>query len=265
MPLTPPGRFIASSFSVFKRSMMQSDQLPLADAIDADRWRQILVDHGLDFGDDEDAVYTPAITLWALISQVFFIETQRSCKAAVMRLADVCVKRAGFRTQTFTVATTITARRLDTASWIASVYPSRWLVELDIRSIKCSLGMHIPRAKSPEMVRTELWSCRLAYNLIRLKMLQSCAATERHPRSLSLATSLQLLGTRWLPCAVIGVTEELAQVGQRAPCSQRVGHRCDRVEPRANKRRPKLWELMKKPRWVDQEELPAAIGTQLRT
>jgi hypothetical protein len=28
------------------------------------------VDHGLDFGDDEDAVYTPAITLWALISQV---------------------------------------------------------------------------------------------------------------------------------------------------------------------------------------------------
>jgi hypothetical protein len=108
------------------------------------------------------------------------------------------------------------------------------------------------------MVRSELWSCLLAYNLIRLKMLQSCAETGRHPRSLSLATSLQLLGNNWLLCAVIGVTEELAQVGQRAPCSQRVGHRCDRVEPRANKRRPKLLALMTKPRWVYQEELLAA-------
>ena len=44
-----------------------------------------------------------------------------------------------------------------------------WLVELDIRSIKCSLGMDVIRGKTPEMVRTEFWSCLLAYNLIRAK------------------------------------------------------------------------------------------------
>ena len=36
--------------------------------------------------------------------------------------------------------------------WIASVYRSRWQVELDIRSIKCSMDMDIVHAKTPEMV-----------------------------------------------------------------------------------------------------------------
>ncbi|EDL61153.1 hypothetical protein PM8797T_02959 [Gimesia maris DSM 8797] len=43
------------------------------------------------------------------------------------------------------------------------------------------------------MVLTELWSCLLAYNLIRLKMLQSGMATGRDPRSLSFTTTQQML------------------------------------------------------------------------
>ena len=43
--------------------------------------------HGIDFGADDDCVYTPAITLWALISQAFFKAEMRSCKAAVARVA----------------------------------------------------------------------------------------------------------------------------------------------------------------------------------
>ena len=43
--------------------------------------------HEVDFGSDEDAIYTPAITLWALISQAFFKAEMRSCKAAVSRVA----------------------------------------------------------------------------------------------------------------------------------------------------------------------------------
>jgi len=38
------------------------------------------------FADDEDAVYTPAITLWAFLSQVLFKEEQKSCIAAVARV-----------------------------------------------------------------------------------------------------------------------------------------------------------------------------------
>jgi len=58
--------------------------------------------------------------------------------------------------------------------WIASVYRSRWRVELNIRSIKCSMDMDIVHAKTPEMVRVEIWSCLLAYNLIRLKCCECC-------------------------------------------------------------------------------------------
>ena len=108
------------------------------------------------------------------------------------------------------------------------------------------------------MVRTELWSCLLAYNLIRLKMLQSCAASGRDPRSLSFTTTQQLLATNWVLCAVVGVSSEMVTLGQQASCSQRVGHRDGRVEPRANKRRPKILAPMTKPRHQLRTELKAA-------
>jgi hypothetical protein len=89
-------------------------------------------------------------------------------------------------------------------------------------------------------------------------MLQSCAAQGRDPRSVSFTATLQLLATNCLLCAVIGVTAELAQLGQTMPCSEQVGHREGRHEPRANKRRPKILALMTKPRRVYQEETKAA-------
>jgi len=118
--------------------------------------------------------------------------------------------------------------------------------------------MDILRAKTPEMVRAELWSCLLAYNLIRLKMLQSCAVSGRDPRSVSFTTTMQLLATNWLLCAVVGVTPELAALGQAMPIGQRIGHRDGRSEPRVNKRRPKVLALMQKPRHELRQELNAA-------
>jgi hypothetical protein len=183
---------------------------------------------------------------------------QQQPETIEIRLVDIQVPQQGFRPDVFTVATTMIDHKIRTGNWIASVYRSRWLVELDIRAIKCSLGMDILRAKSPEMVRTELWSCLLAYNLIRLKMLQSSAARGRDPRSMSFTATLQLLATNWLLCAVIGITAELAGLGQGMPCSEQVGHREGRIEPRKNKRRPKLLALMTKPRSEYQAEMGAA-------
>ncbi|HQZ65004.1 MAG TPA: transposase [Planctomycetaceae bacterium] len=96
-----------------------------------------------------------------------------------IRLVDFNVKRTGFRPDRFTVATTILDDKQVSGDWIRSVYESRWLVELDIRAIKCSLNMDVLRAKTPGMVRTELWSCLLAYNLIRLKMLGITASSSQ--------------------------------------------------------------------------------------
>jgi hypothetical protein len=172
-----------------------------------------------------------------------------------IRLVDVTVRQPGSRTKQFTVATTLTDDSEVSGDCIRSVDESRWLVELDIRAIKCSLNMDILRAQTPAMVRTELWSCLLAYNLIRLKMLQSGVAAGRDPRSLSFMTTQQLLATNWLLCAVIGVTDELSLLGQQACCSEQVGHRDGRVEPRCNKRRPKILALMTKPRAQSLKEL----------
>jgi hypothetical protein len=89
MSFTRSTRFEASSFSVFRRSMMQHDELPLTEVLDDERFENAFQEHEIDFGNDEDAIYTPAITLWALVSQVFFSGEQRSCKAAVSRVASL--------------------------------------------------------------------------------------------------------------------------------------------------------------------------------
>jgi putative transposase len=121
-------------------------------------------------------------------------------KQIEVRLVDVSVDEPGFRAEGFTIATTIIDHRVYTDTWLGSVYQSRWWVELDIRSIKCSLGMETLRAKTPAMVRTELWSCLLAYNFTRMKMLQSGVSRRRDARSMSFTRSLVLLGASWLLC-----------------------------------------------------------------
>lgn len=180
-----------------------------------------------------------------------------------IRLVDVQMHEPGVRTKGFTAATTMLDHKLYLAAWIGSDYRSRWLVELYIRSIKCSLGMEVLRAKTPEMLRTEFWSCLLAYNLIRAKILQSCATSGREPRSLRFTAKMRLLGKNRLLCAVIGVTSVLAQLGEEASSSELVGHRPDRVEPRVNKRRAKVMALMTKPRRKYHAELGAAPRTLL--
>lgn len=174
-----------------------------------------------------------------------------------IRLVDVIIEQPGFRSEKYTIATTILDTKVFTRDWITNVYRSRWMVELDIRSIKCSLDMDIIRAKTPEMVKTEIWSCLLAYNLIRMKMLQSCAVNGRMPRTLSFTTTLQLLANNWLLASVI-LTAELVELGQQTSASEIVGNRPDRVEPRANKRRPKLLALLTKPRAQARLELTTA-------
>ena len=176
-----------------------------------------------------------------------------------MRLVDVEVDDDNARPTSFTIATTIREPGTYTGDWIRALYCSRWLIELDIRTIKCSVGLDQIRAKSPAMVRTEMWSCLLAYNLVRTKMLQAAVPAKRDPRTMSFTTTLQMLTANWVLCGVIGVTDEQARLGQTMPRSERVGHRPGRHEPRENKRRPKLLKLMTKPRRASRPE-SRAVG-----
>lgn len=125
----------------------------------------------------------------------------------------------GFRTKKFTIATTLTNTRTFSRDWIGSAYRSRWLVELDIRAINVSLGMDQVRAKSPAMLRTEIWSCLLSYNLIRMKMLQTATLRGKMPRSLSFSATLQTLGTTWVLSAVLP-SSHLVELGSICHRSQ---------------------------------------------
>ena len=122
------------------------------------------------------------------------------------------------------------------------------MIEPDIESIKCTLGLEHLRGQSPESLEREIWTGVLTYNLVRLKMLQSGYAAGREIRSMSFTETHQLLATNWLLCACVGVSHAMAVSAQLQGTCSIVGNRPDRSEPRENKRRPKVLKLMTIPR-----------------
>ena len=167
-----------------------------------------------------------------------------------VREIHVHVGQPGFRTESFVVVTTLTDAAEYTKDDIAELYHCRWMAELDIRAIKIALGMDILRCKTPEMVRKEMWTGLLAYNLIRQTMLQSARASGHSPRRLSFTAALQSIAASWLvivlsddSVAACLIEAELANL-----TAHPIGQRPGRVEPRAVKRRPKPHDLLTKPR-----------------
>jgi len=69
---------------------------------------------------------------------------------------------------------------------LGRLFVQRWNVELDLRHIKTTLGMETFSCKTPEMCKKEMWVYMLAYNLIRLLMVQAATHAGVLPRQLSL-------------------------------------------------------------------------------
>lgn len=78
----------AASLQIFTDSMMQDDSLPLSDVIGDGLFEEAFDNFDVQFGSDEDAVYTPALVLGAIVSQALFTNEQRSLTAAVTRIAS---------------------------------------------------------------------------------------------------------------------------------------------------------------------------------
>jgi putative transposase len=167
-----------------------------------------------------------------------------------VREVHVKVHEPGFRTDSLVVVTTLTDAKEYTKDDIAELYHKRWLVELDIRAIKCTLGMDVLRCKSPEMVHREIWTCLLAYNLIRQTMLEAALKSDCSPRELSFTAALQKIAAAWDRLATCDdglrlrlIDALLSDIGNNL-----VGRRPGRVEPRAIKRRPKPHKFLTEPR-----------------
>lgn len=172
----------------------------------------------------------------------------RMPKTLRLRELEVQVDQAGFRPEPFVVVTTLTDAKAYPAADIADLYRQRWNAELDLRSIKQTLGMDVLRCKSPEMVRKEIYTHMLAYNLIRQTMLQAARRSEANlvPGQLSFTAAMQKIAASWAVVLVCDTrrASKLIEVHLDQITSHQVGNRPDRVEPRAVKRRPKPHRLL---------------------
>jgi putative transposase len=177
-----------------------------------------------------------------------------------VRELHVTVDVPGFRTDSLVVVTSLLDAKEYSGDDLAALYRRRWVVELHIRDIKTAMRLDVLRCKTPAMVRQELWTGLLVYNLIRQSMLQSAHEAERAPDELSFTATLQLLANSYLVAALVvdgtcADDEPLVRLRIVHGGAHRVGNRPDRVEPRAVKRRPKPHPLLTKPRARARAEL----------
>jgi len=167
-----------------------------------------------------------------------------------VRELKVHVDIAGFRVRELIVVTTLTDAKCYPKEEIARLFRLRWHVELDLRNIKTSLRLDDLRGKTPETIRREIWVHWLAYNMLRKVMAQAALGHEKPPRELSFVAALAAVTGAW---TLASVADEAtlcrhAKTQHDAIASHRVGHRPNRVEPRAIKRRPKAHKLLTRPR-----------------
>ncbi|MEZ6073672.1 MAG: transposase [Pirellulales bacterium] len=88
------------------------------------------------------------------------------------------------------IVTTLLDPTEHTKADLAELYRQRWHNELDLRSIKTTMQMDILRCKTPELVRKEVWTHILAYNLIRTIMAKAAVQHDIQPRTISFKGSL---------------------------------------------------------------------------
>ena len=193
------------------------------------------------------------VVSWARPKRPDWMEEEtyaRMPERLTMRELRVKVDQPGFRVNELVLVTTLLDGGAYTKDEVADLFLRRWSIELDIRSIKCSVGMDTLRCKTPEMVRKEIWMHMLAYNLIRGVVATAAEAHDEAPRRLSFKGALQTMtafqeALRWASPA-----EREPLIGEmlRAMAHHVVGDRPGRVEPRAKKRRPKPTRLLMEPR-----------------
>lgn len=133
---------------------------------------------------------------------------------------------------------------------IKELFVKRWTIEVDLLYIKEVMKMDKLRCKTPSMVRKEIYTHLLAYNLIRIIMAQAAKVEKTSPRSISFKGTIQIVTSfRHLILTVKG--KQLKRIYRHMLyliATDPVGIRPGRSEPRAVKTRNKKYEKLKKPR-----------------
>jgi hypothetical protein len=143
-------------------------------------------------------------------------------------------KLKGGRTRVITLVTTLLDAKKYPAQEVAALYGLRWRIETNLNHLKTTMGMDVLHCRSVPGVLKELTIYCLVYNLVRLVMLKAAQQQRTTVRSISFVDAL-----RWLAEAC----------RERLPLRvAKNRQRPNRYEPRVRKRRPKEYDLMRKPR-----------------
>jgi hypothetical protein len=174
-------------------------------------------------------------------------------ESLTVRECRVHVEQRGFRMRSLLIATTLLDADEFTKDDLAQLYRARWNAELDLRSLKQTLQMDMLRCKSPELVRKEIWTHILAYNLIRTIMAQAATKHGVEPRTISFKAAIQTLEAFQPVIAIQGQRDaslrwRLYEQLLDAVAVHRVADRPGRFEPRRRKQPHRKHEYLNVPR-----------------
>jgi Transposase DDE domain len=142
----------------------------------------------------------------------------------------------GYRTRVITLVTTLLDPEAYPAAALAELYLSRWQIEVNFRHLKTTMRMEVLHCKTVAGVLKELHMFAIAYNLVRLVMLEASRQQKVPLERISFIDAL-----RWLRDAQADSLLTPLVVNPARP---------NRIEPRVLKRRIKEYNLMNKPREV---------------
>ena len=155
-------------------------------------------------------------------------------ESIVVRELRYRIEAPGFRTREVTLVTTLTDEAAYPAEALAELYGTRWRVEEHLKSLKQTMKMDVLKCKTVEGVLKELTMYAMAYNLVRVTMVQAAGRQGVEVDRVSFIDAL-----RWLRDGEAG--EEMPELVVNPV-------RPGRYEPRVKKRRPKQYALMRMPR-----------------
>ncbi|MGD1953330.1 MAG: IS4 family transposase [Leptolyngbyaceae cyanobacterium] len=177
-----------------------------------------------------------------------------------VREVHLLIQHPGFRPTEIIMVTTLHDPKRYPKAKLADLYQLRWeAAEVNLRHLKTTLTMEMIAAKTPEMVRKDLWVHLLAYNLLRSLMWQAAKHSTVGAARLSLQGTRQQFNhfrPELVNANTLGPQQRyhtlLAIVGTLI-----VPLRPHRCEPRVVKRRPKPIPRMQQPRSVLKARLVA--------
>ena len=167
-----------------------------------------------------------------------------------MREVTMTIKDANNKRRTITLVTTLLDPKKYPKQDILDLFRERWHCELDLRAVKTMMGMEQMSCMTPEMVRKEVWTYILAYNLIRCHMARAAAKYSVQPRRLSFNNARHAITTfanTAIATTPAKAVELYADVLYIIAC-HRVGSRPGRTAERKLKRRKNKFPYLTRPR-----------------